>query len=131
MPDAAAVRALFDDFARGDYEAALARVHPDVDWGEPPDMPESSGSYRGHDGVVEQFGRFMRAWAELRVDLEEVLEVGDRVVVMTHWHGRSKGTGIEVDQRVAQVHELRDGLVVRVRQFRTREEALAAAARTT
>ena len=124
---AAIVRALFDDFARGDYEAALARLDPDVDWGEPPDMPETSGGYRGRDGVVSEFGRFMSAWAELRVDLEQVEEVGERVVVLTHWHGRSAGTGIEVDQRVAQVYEFRGGRVARVRQFREFPEALAAA----
>ena len=34
------VRALFDDFNRGDFEAAIARLDEDVDWGPPPDMPE-------------------------------------------------------------------------------------------
>ncbi len=121
------VRALFDDFARGDYDAALARLDPDVDWGEPPDMPESVGGYRGREGVVSEFGRFMAAWEELEVRLEEVREVGERVVVLTHWRGRSKGAGIEVDQRVAQLYELSDGKVRRLRQFRTREEAVAAA----
>jgi ketosteroid isomerase-like protein len=124
---AALVRALFGDFNSGDFEAALAKLDPDVDWGEPPDMPETVGSYEGRRGVVAEFGRFMSAWAELDVDLEEVHEVGERVVVLTHWRGRSKGAGIEVDQRVAQVYELRDGRVIKVRQFRRLSEALAAA----
>jgi uncharacterized protein len=122
------VRALFDDFTRGDYEAALAKLDPEVDWGEPPDMPETVGAYEGRRGVVAEFGRFMSAWAELTVELEEVREVGERVVVLTHWRGRSKGSGIEVDQRVAQVYEFREGRVARVRQFRELREALAAAA---
>lgn len=130
MPNAELVRALFGDFGRRDFEAALAKLDPEVDWGEPPDMPESVGAYRGREGVIAEFGRFMSAWAELEVDLEEVHEVGDRVVVLTRWRGRSKGTGIEVDQRVAQVYELRGGKVVRVRQFRELPEALAAAGAT-
>jgi ketosteroid isomerase-like protein len=119
------VRALFDDFNRGDFEAALAKIADDVDWGEPPDIPES-GSYHGHEGVVKGIARFMGAWERLRVDLEDVIEAGERVVVMTHWVGRSRTSGIEVDQRVAQVYRLRDGRVTRVRQFRTLDEALAA-----
>jgi hypothetical protein len=127
MSHAEIVRALFADFNRGDFEAALAKLEPEVDWGEPPDMPDTGGDYRGREGVVAGFGRFMAAWDELRADLEHVEEVGERVVVLTHWHGRSKGTGIEVDQRLAQVYELREGRVARVRQFRELAEALAAA----
>lgn len=128
MGDVEAVRELFANFNRGDFDAALAKLDPEVDWGEPPDMPDAGGAYRGREGVVAEFGRFMSAWDSLRVDLEEVEEVGGRVVVLTRWLGRSKGTGIEVDQHVAQVYELRDGRVVRVRQFRTLDEARTAAA---
>jgi ketosteroid isomerase-like protein len=126
MSNADLVRSLFDDFNRGDFEAAFAKIEGDVDWGEPPDMPDTGGAYRGHEGLVAGFGRFMGAWESISVDLEEVVERAGRVVVQTHWRGRSKGTGIEVDQRVAQVYELRDGKVTRVRQFRTLDEALAA-----
>ena len=125
--NAQTVRDLFADFGRGDFESALAKVREDVDWGEPPDMPDTGGGYHGHEGLVKSFARFMGAWQELRVDIVELVEVGDRVAVMTHWAGRSKGTGIEVDQRVAQVYEFRGGKVARVRQFRGLEEALAAA----
>jgi ketosteroid isomerase-like protein len=124
------VRELFEDFGRGDFDAALAKLDPDVDWGEPPDMPDTGGGYRGREDVVAEFGRFMSAWADLKVDLEDVREVGDRVVVLTRWYGTSKGTGIEVDQRVAQTYELRRGRVARVRQFRALDEALAAAEAT-
>ena len=126
MSNADLVRALFDDFNRGDFEAAFAKVDEEVVWDEPPDMPDTGGSYRGHEGLVAGFGRFMGAWESISVDLEDVHERDGRVVVQTHWRGRSKGTGIEVDQRVAQVYELRGGKVTRVRQFRTLEEALAA-----
>jgi ketosteroid isomerase-like protein len=120
------VRTLFDDFNRGDFEAAFAKIAEDVEWGAPPDMPDTGGAYHGHEGVVTGFGRFMGAWERIDVDLEDVIERDGRVVVQTHWRGRSKGTGIEVDQRVAQLYELSDGRVTRVRQFRTLDEALAA-----
>lgn len=120
------VRALFDDFNRGDFEAALRWLTEDVDWGPPPDMPEGGGEYRGHDAVVREFSRFMGVWEQLRVGLVDAADVGERVLATTHWDGRSR-SGIDVDQHVFQVYELRDGKVARVRQFRTRDEALAAA----
>ncbi len=127
MTNSELVRRLFDEFDRGDFEAALELVAEDVEWGEPPDMPDAGGTYRGHAGLVEGFGRFMRAWEELRTELLEVSEVGERVVVLTRWTGRSRGNRIEVDQQVAQFYDVRDGKVARVRQFRTREEAIRAA----
>ncbi|HEX8743273.1 MAG TPA: nuclear transport factor 2 family protein [Thermoleophilaceae bacterium] len=126
MSNAGVVRSLFDDFNRGDYEAAFQKIAEDVDWHEPPDMPDAGGGYRGHEGMVSGFGRFLSAWEHIRADLVQVVERGERVVVMTRWRGLSKGTGIEVDQWIAQIYELREGRVVRVRQFRTLEEALAA-----
>jgi ketosteroid isomerase-like protein len=118
---------LFDDFNRGDFEAALAKVHEDVDWAAPPDMPDVSEDWRSRDEMQAGITRFMLAWEHLQVDLAEVVrDGGERVVVDTRWHGRSRGTGIDVDQRIAQVYDLEDGKVRRVRQFRTREQALEA-----
>lgn len=122
------VRRLFEAFERGDFDAALALVDAKVEWDEPPDMPDTGGTYHGHTGMVAGFRRFLGAWEELRVEPEEVIDAPpDRVVVTTHWVGRSRRAGIEVDQRVAQVYELRDGKVLRLRQFREREDALRAA----
>jgi ketosteroid isomerase-like protein len=121
------VRQLFDDFNRAEFESAFAKIDQDVEWGEPPDMPDTGGTYRGHDAMVRGFRRFMGAWEELRVDLDEVIEESDRVVALTHWVGRSRSSGIEVDTRIAQVYEFRGGKVARVRQFRTLGEALGAA----
>lgn len=121
------VRRMFDAYNRGDFEASLEHVAEDVEWGPPPDMLEDARPYRGHDEVVSSFARFMQGWAEIRVDIDQAIEAGDRVVLRTHWQGRSKGTGIEVDQWIAQVVDLRDGKVVKVRQFRELPEALAAA----
>jgi ketosteroid isomerase-like protein len=121
------IRQLFDDFNRGDFEAALAKIHHDVDWGHPPDMPDVSEAWRDRDQMSAGIARFMGAWEHLTVSLEVLDDAGDRVVVDTRWAGRSRGTGIEVDQSFAQIYELRDGKIARVRQFRTREEALEAA----
>ena len=125
---AAVIREVFEAFNRDDFDAALSRVHEDVDWGHPPDMPDVSEAWRNRDQMSAGIARFMGAWEQLQIGLEVLDDAGDRVVVDTRWVGRSRGTGIEVDQHFAQIYELRDGKIARVRQFRTRGEALAAAA---
>ena len=122
------VRRMFDAFNRGDHAAAFADVHEDIEWGEPPDMPDTGGTYRGHEGMVKGFTRFLGAWEPgFRVDLEELFERGEGVVAMTRWAGKSRTTGIAAEQRIAQLYEFRDGKVARLRQFRELDEALAAA----
>jgi ketosteroid isomerase-like protein len=52
------------------------------------------------------------------------VELGDHVVVLATYHGRGKGSGVEVHQLGAHVFELRDGKVVRLEIFADREKAI-------
>ena len=125
--DVQAVTRMFDAFNRGDFEAALALLHEDVIWQDPPDAPDGNGPYRGHDAVSAEFARFLSAWESLRMELEEVIDAGHCVVVVTRWVGRGRDSGVPVDRRTAQLYEFHDGRVVRLRQFAEREDALLAA----
>ena len=126
MSSADVLQRMVADFNRGDFESALTAVHDDVEWEVPPGMPDAMGIWSGREELIEGFARFIAGWEQLSSELEVLRELDDRVVADSHWIGRSRGTGIEVDQHIAQVYDLRDGKVARVRQFRTPEEALAA-----
>jgi hypothetical protein len=52
------------------------------------------------------------------------LELGDHVIALASYHGRGKGSGVEVHQQGAHVFELRDGKVVRLEIFADREKAI-------
>ena len=52
------------------------------------------------------------------------MEIGDYVVVLATYHGRGKGSGVEINQEGAHVFKLRDGKVVRLEIFASRERAL-------
>jgi ketosteroid isomerase-like protein len=41
--------------------------------------------------------------------------------------GRARGSGVETSQQVVVLYTVRDGLIVRGREYQTRDEALAAA----
>jgi ketosteroid isomerase-like protein len=63
-----------------------------------------------------------------RVKVEELRDLGDgRVLVIARYLGRGKSSGIELEQQISSVHRLRDGMIVSVRDYASREEALEAA----
>ena len=57
----------------------------------------------------------------------EYIDAGDSVVVAFRWWGRGKSSGVPVESDFFGVHDLRDGKIVRFRQYDTRAEALEAA----
>jgi ketosteroid isomerase-like protein len=58
------------------------------------------------------------------MEAEDYLDAGERVLVILTQRGRSKGTGIPVEMRFAQVWTLRDGLGIRMEMYASVEEAL-------
>ncbi|MEA2208211.1 MAG: hypothetical protein QOF54_688, partial [Solirubrobacteraceae bacterium] len=59
---------------------------------------------------------------------EELLDAGDdRVIAALHVTGRAKLSGVETELRYAVLYTLREGKIVRVREYATREDALKAA----
>jgi uncharacterized protein len=120
------VRQVYAAWDRDDREPALALFADDVVWTPAREDPDPE-PHRGREGVR----RFWRQWEELfdniRIHAEELIEVDDRVVSRLHVTGSGQGSGVDVDQRVYQVIELRGGAIVRVDEFYNRAEALEAA----
>jgi ketosteroid isomerase-like protein len=64
---------------------------------------------------------------EHRIEAEEFTEAGNQVLVVVHLTGRGSGSGMEIDQRFFQVYAVRNGKIIRMVEFVTRDEALEAA----
>jgi ketosteroid isomerase-like protein len=120
------VRACIDAFNRGDFEASLAFLDDDVEWHDPPDVPDA-GVHRGPEEVRRWTAGWMKAWESYTAEAVELIDAGDQVVVVHYERGRGRGSGVEVEHRVANVFDLREGRIVRKRPFPTRAEALEAA----
>jgi uncharacterized protein len=121
----ATVRAMIDAFNRGDFETSLGFLDDDIEWHDPTDVP-GADVHRGPEGVRAFFVRWLGAWETYTAEVEEVIDAGDKVVVVHHEWGRGKGSGVEIDNRSANVFDVRDGKVIRKRPFPDREQALAA-----
>jgi ketosteroid isomerase-like protein len=87
---------------------------------------EESGS--GIDGIRRQAEGWLEAFPDFRVDTEEFIDAGDRVVTVTHWHGTGAGSGLPYSQRAAEIVTLRDGKIVYLEMgFEDKAAALEAA----
>jgi ketosteroid isomerase-like protein len=117
-----AARKCVEDYRRGDYDAALAYLAPDVVWEVGQELPA-----HGPDAVREVWRRWDAEWEELETTIEEIVDAGDKLVVVVRYRGRGRISGVEVNDLQHEVHTLRDGLCIRKIEFPTRAEALAAA----
>jgi ketosteroid isomerase-like protein len=106
----------------------LGLLCPDVelDLSELPD----GRIYRGREAVQAYWASLRTdVWRELRMEFEEVVEQGDRVVALVRCHGVGRGSGVPVEMPAAWVATLRDGLVASARLTLDRERALEGVSR--
>ena len=120
------VRRIYEAYASDDPEAALSLLHPDIEWVEPPDSPDTA-THRGHDGVRRSMEGWAGAWEGYGVDVDNMIEAGDGVLVRLRQHGHGRGSGVGLEERMFHVWTLRDGKAVRMRMYREEAEALGAA----
>ena len=120
------VRSAHDAFNRGDLGATVEYFHPDAVW-----IPYLAGLearvFRGHAELLSMWRNLRENFAGFRVEPREIIDCGDKVVVVVEAEGTGPESGAEVRQTWAQVITIRDGLIARVEPFPTRAEALEAA----
>jgi ketosteroid isomerase-like protein len=84
-------------------------------------------TYEGSDGRREFLASWADAWEDWEINVEELLEAGDKVVAILRRRGRAKSTGLPVDMDFGQVWTIRDGKQLRMQLYASPEEALEAA----
>ena len=121
------VRRAYEAWNAGDFDAAAELLDPGVEWRMHPSIPET-GTYQGIDEVSRRLEDFMQSWEEFRVEVEELIDAGDRVVALTRFSGKSKGLGLELSGAAvdAQVWTFRDRRVIQVWMYSGTAEALEA-----
>jgi ketosteroid isomerase-like protein len=119
------VRGGFEAFNRQDWDAVLEHAAPDFVL----DMSRSIGPRRGTyklDQLRSYLEDFGETFESFRIEADEFIEAGERIVVPTTAHGRGRD-GIEAKAHTALVYTFRDGAVTRMVMYQGRHEALEAA----
>jgi hypothetical protein len=118
------IRPIYEQWGRGNWRPRFDVYHPHMEWGWSDEFPGLAGVYDDRRDPNPRLRSWLSAWEHWRVEVDEYLELGDHVVVLAGYHGRGKGSGVEVHQQGAHVFELRDGKVVRLEIFADREKAI-------
>jgi ketosteroid isomerase-like protein len=85
-------------------------------------------TYAGIEGIRAMLAERDEVWGEFRMEPDEFVDAGDRVVVIGRWVGKGRGSGVEVNQPIADVFILHGGRVVRCEiGYSDRGKALEAA----
>jgi ketosteroid isomerase-like protein len=116
----ASLRRIYEAFNRGDFDAAIAVAHPEIEYVP----PGGQSSLRGAEAV--------RAWMEpdaFEDNQVEPLEFSihdNKVLVRQHATARGAGSGIELDMEIWAVWTLNDeGLATRLEVYLPHQEAEA------
>jgi ketosteroid isomerase-like protein len=118
------LRALYEEWARGNFsrqdiwdeDAAMDTFG----MGEP--MRAS-----GRDDIAATLADWLSAWElPLRIEADDFIQSGDRILALVRWKGRGKGSGVEMEASGAHLWTFRGGLVSRFDVYRDRDEARAA-----
>jgi uncharacterized protein (TIGR02246 family) len=122
-PEVDVVLAAYEAFARGDAEAAVADMDPEVEWIEP--LSFAMGGRRvGPAAVAEYLEASRSGWKHLTSE-PTATRVGPEIVVVHKLHGiLLDGTPLEAE--ATDVFRFREGRIGRMRAYEGPEEAFAA-----
>jgi ketosteroid isomerase-like protein len=128
------VEGLWAGAAGADKQALLAALpeliaqtcDPEIEWVEDPQRPDSRVC-RGHGGVRESWERWLEDFDEYSFEIEEVLDCGDDVLVVSREQAQGASSGATVSSRHYAVMTIRDGKLLRFREFYDEQAAREAA----
>jgi ketosteroid isomerase-like protein len=120
------VRSLFEAFNRGDIEAGTKLIDECVVFdvrGMELENEDFARVYFGPEALRDFWRAWLPAWTDMRVEVQWIRGVGDRVIVWLHQFQVGRLSGLPVDFYVAWDFLFRDGKIVRMAFFRDEGKA--------
>ena len=117
-------------FEAADLAEGAAKLSEDVTFAFHGEARRLAGAeeFKGKAAAVawlaDWFSRFDH---DYRFEIDEVLDSGDRVVVVTTHRGRGRASGVPISEQTTQVLTIHERKIVRQDFFAARDEALEGA----
>ncbi len=122
------VRRGFEAFAQGGPDAMSDFWAADIDYRAIEGALDDRGPMHGKEAVRAHFQDWFDTFDDLKAEPLELIDATDeQVVTVLQFGGRAKLSGVETNLTYAVLSKIRDGKIVRGREYWTRDEALEAA----
>ena len=89
-------------------------------------FPGETRTAAGLEGFRKHWLDWLEPWASYRTVIEELVDRGDRVLLLLRDHGRRADMEVEVEIIGASIATIRDGKLARWEDYAERDTALAA-----
>jgi ketosteroid isomerase-like protein len=122
------MRLATEAYNRGDLDAVAIAYHPDLEYYPYREFVEAAlaeSCYRGPSGYRAYITATYEVWgAGVQLHPTELIDLGDRLVLLADMPMRAQASGISLSERYAGVMALRDGRVIRQHDYLNQAEAL-------
>ena len=99
-------------------------VPPKVEW----TVPEDGTTYRGREGVSRRLKEWLESFDDYSYEVQRIIDCGgNEVLVEAIEVGRGAASGAEVRSTNYELLTIRDGMIVRIREFYNTGDAFEAA----
>jgi ketosteroid isomerase-like protein len=118
------LRRTYEALARRDFVALEELADPDFEM----DLTErvlNPATYHGAEGLLRFLGEIDELWASMDIDVERVIERGDEALAVLMVTLTGRGSGVEMESRIAQRWTLRDGRLLRMKLYGDADAAVA------
>ena len=116
-----------DAFNLRDVDAFMECATSDIEFTAAMSGAVAGGSLRGREGIEALFADIRDTWEEHRMVIDEIRDLGERVLGLGRLEGRGKASGVSVDVPFALISDLHDGKMWRSRAYLDHDEAKRAA----
>ena len=124
------VKSAFDAWNRGSIDAFTAHMSEDVAWVEASGRPEGVPTERvGRERLRSSLASLFDAFESYRLEVEQIRELGDRVVAVVREIARGRLSGVEVDGQWGYLITVTDGRITRIEAHRDADVVLELADR--
>ena len=106
--------------------AASGFWHEDIVWHDPEEFPDAE-IHRGIDAAKAALQAYVDVAGHVQVHFDECIDAGDEVIVRWQLHGVGARSGAPVEGSMYDVFTVKQGKLVRFRQYLDRDKALKAA----
>jgi len=108
---------------RGDWDAVAANLDPHILLRTDARWPEQR--IYGRDAAIAWYRELWESGGP-DVRIEEIVDLGDRVLVRVCWHMRGLHSGVEGEFRTSEISTFREGRIILGEYFFEHEQALKA-----